>query len=167
MPKGLKAAILACWKLSPDATARLMEIQPITAKRVPRVRRMSRKLLADWRRFMVVRAFLLSEQNSTTSKCGSGLSADGHFPACSGAILWYRERLCEHSQRNLKTTHVRHHLASGRGQDHVDGEAVALRRRRTAGGISHRPQKPARNNIRLDGAGKKAWDFDQLHRVAI
>src|SRR2546429_8072199 len=37
--------------------------------------------------------------------------------------------LCGSHRRNSEAAHVRHHLASGRGQDHVDGKAAPLRRR--------------------------------------
>src|ERR1017187_8381490 len=75
--------------------------------------------------------------------------------------------LCEHYRRNPETAHVRHHLASGCGQDHAHGKAAALRRRGAARRLGHRPEKPARHHVRLDGTGKETRHFDQLHGVAI
>ena len=74
---------------------------------------------------------------------------------------------CGHRPRNPTPPHVRHHLASGRGQDDADGEAAALRRRGAARRLRDRAQKPARHDERLDGAGEEARHLDQLDGAAI
>lgn len=71
-----------------------------------------------------------------------------HFPACCLLILCYFPRLdCKHCQRNIETPDVCHHLASGRGRDHADGKAAALRRRGVAVSGGRRGFYLARNGV--------------------
>ena len=111
-----------------------------------------------------------AEEVSTTlmsSQPGGQSAALASLPALSAADSLLSCALCEHCQRNPEAAHVRHHFASGRGQDHADGEAAALRRRGAARRLRDRAQKPARHHVRLDGTGKEARHFHQLDRAAI
>ena len=59
-------------------------------------------------------------------------------------------------RHHLAATHLRHHFASGRGQDHADGEAPALRRRHPAGRRGQGARRAAARALRLDEGGARA-----------
>ncbi len=61
--------------------------------------------------------------------------------------------------RRGTTAHLRHHLAPGRGQDHADREAAAVRWRDPIGGHGQGTQERAPRHLRLDGGGKAARHF--------
>ena len=58
-----------------------------------------------------------------------------------------------------KPPHVRDHFASGRGQDHADREAAAVRRRDPAGRHGEGAQERAPRDVGLDGSRKAARHF--------
>ena len=78
-------------------------------------------------------------------------------------VLEAHERSIQRSPvpESRATAHVRHHLASGRGQNHVDGEAAAVRRRGAARRQGHGAQdlaapRPTGWNWRRSAASRSA-----------
>ena len=63
--------------------------------------------------------------------------------------------------------HLRHHLASRRGQDHAHREAAALRRSGAPGGRGQVAQGAARGHQRLDGDRAQARHLGHLERAAV
>ena len=61
-----------------------------------------------------------------------------------------------HRRSGHPPAHLRHHLASGCGQDDVDREAAAVRRRDPARGRSQGQGQPAPDAVRLDGHRARA-----------
>src|SRR5438067_12346023 len=65
--------------------------------------------------------------NDTNAIAGDMHDDIAHSVVAAMVIAYGRARNVE--ARGRASSHVRHHLASGRGQDHAHREAVALRRR--------------------------------------
>src|SRR5205814_9664519 len=56
-----------------------------------------------------------------------------------------------------------HYFAPGRGEDHADGEAAALRQCDRSSGSGEGEEESALGHFGLDGAGTAARNLDYLH----
>src|SRR5579862_4658493 len=63
--------------------------------------------------------------------------------------------------------HIRHHLASRRGQDDADGEAAPVRRRGAARRFGDGAQIGPGRDLRLDGTRAQARHIDQFHGAPV